>query len=319
MSQGDDPVTDTDIESNDWTAPSIIHENTDTPISKAVLLQPQPVVPHEPPEANLEYAHYNSFEADITETEAKVGTAIPMLAKKGEHCQRLGSDGWQNIRYADVQKQFQATPVFTSLKTNSSLAMVTPPWQSVTILEKMDLCLGAISYGLLQQRKHFTDIYDSASPEVKDFISKEFLAKESAFKKTSDALLQYTCGKRSEVIQQRRGIYKPNNKTLSELLHAIPPSTTSLFSEPQLSELIKEQGGVMKFFPGRFRSQYRQKISRKENMPSQEAKNRRVDNFKRYNYKRQPVRSANHPAPAGGKRQFQPPPGKQRPRFDGRK
>lgn len=308
-------------EANKWDAPSVLDGEMDYLVSEA-----EPVPSPQPGETDLEIDHFYSFDPETVETEAKVGPANPILVKQGTQCQRLGSDGWQNIRYADVQKQFQATPVFTSLKTNSALAMVTPPWQSIILLEKMDLSLGAITNGLLQQRHHFTDIFNQASPEAKRYINQNFLSKDSAFRKTSDALLQYTCGKRAEVLQQRRGVYKPSNKTLNELLQAIPPSSTQLFSEPQLSDLIKEQGGLMKFFPGRFRTAYKHKnITRKENIPVQETKERRVEggaSYRRPNFRPhfQPDRSSMRPPATGGRRQYQPPPGKQRrPRFDGRK
>lgn len=221
---------DDESDGNNWEAPEIVEPDIAT---------------------EREEENFFDFSPATKETEAKIGTADEGLAKQGSHCQRLGESSWQNIRYAEVQKQFQASPVFTSLKTNSNLATVTPNWQTVALLEKMDACLGAITHGLLQQRKQFQEIYNKASLEIKSHISKNFLATESAFRRTSDSLLQYTCGKRAEIIQQRRSIYTPANKTFNELLHSIPPSNTHLFSEPQLSDLIKEQGGANKFFPFR--------------------------------------------------------------------
>lgn len=194
------------------------------------------------------------FTPGTKETEGKVTKADDTLIKQACDCQRFNSDGWQNIRYADVQKTFQATPAFTSLKVNGNLATVTPAWQLVSVLERTDLSLAAITHGLLQQRQTFQELYKNAPPTVKSHISKHFLAPESTFRKTSDSLLQYVCGKRAEIIQQRRGIYKPQNRTLNELLHAIPPSETHLFAEPQLSELVKEQGGVTKLFPNKRRT-----------------------------------------------------------------
>lgn len=194
------------------------------------------------------------FAPETKESEAKVSKATDKMVEMGTRCQKLDTDGWQNIRYAEVQKMFQATPVFTALKVNGHLASVTPSWQLVSILEKMDLCLGAVSHGLLQQRTAFEETYANAPPDVKAYLSKHFLTKDKAqFRKVSDSLLQYTCGKRAEILEQRRALYKPQNKTMSELLHAIPPSTTLLFAEPQLSDLIKEQGGVSKVFPGKFK------------------------------------------------------------------
>ncbi|KAJ8729876.1 hypothetical protein PYW07_016914 [Mythimna separata] len=189
---------------------------------------------------------------DTTENEEMVSVAEESLVKQGIASQRLGTDGWLSINYIEGQKKFQAAPVFTNLQINSHLAAITPSAQHVTVLEKMDLCLGGITHGLLQQRKEFQEIYKKATLEVKSVISKYFLSFESSFRRTSDTLLQYTCGKRAQIIQQRRSIYKPSNQKLYELLHAIPPSATHLFSEPKLSALLKEQGGINKFFPDKY-------------------------------------------------------------------
>ncbi|KOB67412.1 putative transposon Ty3-I Gag-Pol polyprotein, partial [Operophtera brumata] len=202
-------------ETDDWVAPAI----TD-------------VEPAESQEAEPIEDHFFDFAPDTKESESKIGIAEEAMLKQGSRCLRLGEASWQNIRYADVQKLFQATLVFTSLKVNSVLATVTPGWKTVALLDKMDACLGAIIHGILQQRKHFQNIC-------------------SEFRHTSDSLLQYTCGRRAKIFQQRRSVFKPINKTLNELLHAIPPSNTHLFAEPQLGDLIKEQGGVHKFFPVR--------------------------------------------------------------------
>lgn len=107
------------------------------------------------------------FAPETKKVEGKVGKADEVLVKQGIQCQRLDSESWQQIRYAEVQKNFKATPVFTNLKVNSNLATVTPSWQLVSVLEKTDLSFGAISHGLLMQRKTFQDIYQEAPPVVK--------------------------------------------------------------------------------------------------------------------------------------------------------
>lgn len=188
------------------------------------------------------------FNPFTTEAEAKLSSANPDLVKQGIQCQRLESPGWANIKYAEVQKKFQATPVFCNLKVNNILASVAPKGPISSILEKTDLCLGAISHGLFQQRQQFQEIYNSSPPEVKSFLGKNFLAPESSFKKTSDALLQYVCGRRAETFQARRSAFKGRSKSLHEILHNIPPSSTHLFTEEKLTEAVKEQGGVGKFF-----------------------------------------------------------------------
>ncbi|CAH0398623.1 unnamed protein product [Chilo suppressalis] len=221
------------------------------------------------------------FSPLVVESQVKIAKADPELAKQGSRCQRLGEDTWKNIRYADVQKQFQATPVFTSLKVNSHLALATPFWHSVSILERIDSTLAAISHGLLQQRKHFEECCQNLSPELKSQANKELLGPESKFKKTSDALLQYTCGKRSEIIHQRRQLYKASNKALNEILHDIPPSDTHLFSEKSLSEVVKDHGGPHKMFPAK---------SRKPSKNKQTASSRNFHNNRKNFTNKEPFR-----------------------------
>lgn len=189
------------------------------------------------------------FKPCTTEVEPKFSKADPVLAEQGIECQRLGTDNWKYIRYSEVQKQFQATPTFSALKVNNLFAGVTPSWTSVAILEKTDLILGAITNGLLQQRQIFEELCDKLPQEVKQRVGHEFLGNNSKFRKNSDALLQYVCGRRGEVIQQRRDTYKVKNKALHEIIHSIPPSECHLFKEPELTQVVKDQGGIQKFFP----------------------------------------------------------------------
>lgn len=239
------------VESNDFEA-----KNQETQMSQEESLRTQIIeaqrrlfeLQQENPQPESNKLEIN-FSPSVVESQVKIVKADPEIAKQGSKCQRLGEDTWKNIRYAEVQKQFQATPVFTALKVNSHLALATPFWHSVSILERMDTTLAAISHGLLQQRKHFEECCQNLSPDLKSQINKEILGADSKFKKTSDAILQYTCGKRSEIIQQRRQLYKASNKALNEILHDIPPSDTHLFSEKSLSEVVKDQGGSHKMFP----------------------------------------------------------------------
>lgn len=158
-----------------------------------------------------------------------------------------------------MQKYFQATPVFTSLKVNPQLALATPFWHSVTILEKTDSTLAAITHGLLQQRQAFISACENLPLEVKKHLNDVVLEKGTEFRDTSDRLLQYTCGKRAEIIQQRRELYKASNKVINEILHDIPPSDTHLFSEEKLAEVVKDQGGPQKMFPPKFKKVYKKK------------------------------------------------------------
>ncbi|KAJ2937720.1 hypothetical protein O0L34_g17864 [Tuta absoluta] len=222
-----------------------------------------------------------NFAPNTKESESKFSKADPILAQQGIHCQRLGTEEWKNIRYGDVQKQFQAHPVFSALKVNNSFAGISPNWTSIAILEKFDLTLGAITNGLFQQRKTFIELWDKLPRESKQEANQEFL--NSKFREDCNALLQYTCGRRAEIIQQRRNTYKIRNKALHEIIHSIPPSDTHLFREPDLSQTVKDQGGIHKFFPF------------KKSQPRTSKTFPRADNKERnYAYKRNSAKAANY-------------------------
>lgn len=203
-------------------------------------------------EAESQYQDYD-FEPITTEKEAKLSKADPLLLKQGIECQRFGTSGWENIRYCEVQKQFQASPAFCALKTNNVLAHVTPTWSSISILEKFDHTLGAITNGLLQQRNIFKEVRNKLPEDIRQKVGKDFMAADSKFRKNSDELFQYVCGRRSEVLKMRRSTYKPKNKVLASLLDDIPPTEHHLFDDAKLTQAIKEQGGVYKFFPFKHR------------------------------------------------------------------
>lgn len=203
-------------------------------------------------ETESNYENYD-FEPNTVEKEGKLSKADPLLLKQGIECQRFRTQSWGNIRYSEVQKQFQASPAFCSLKTNNILANVTPNWSSIAILEKFDHTLGAITNGLLQQRKIFKEVCDKLPNSIRQKVGYDFLAMDSKFRKSSDDLLQYVCGRRSEVLKMRRSTYKPKNKVLAGLLQDIPPTEYHLFDDEKLSEAIKQQGGTQKFFPVKYK------------------------------------------------------------------
>lgn len=231
------------------------------------------------------------FSPCTTEAEPKLGKANPQLVDQGRKCQRLGDDGWKNIRYAEVQKTFHVAPVFGSLKVNSLLATSTPRTALQGHLEKTDLTLGAISYGLFLQRKAFEDAWKKLDSNAQQEVQKKFLAPECEFRKISDGLVQYTCGRRAEVLQTRRETYKPTNKVLHDILHDIPPSDTHLFCEDKLGEAVKNQGGVHKFLPKRnFYSNNKSVRKTTATAPKRPSKNIREGRIQ--SNKRQPFRNA---------------------------
>ncbi|KAI8427650.1 hypothetical protein MSG28_002121 [Choristoneura fumiferana] len=181
------------------------------------------------------------FMPKTTEQEPKIRKADPKALKYGIECQRLGQSGWANLRYGETGKLFQATPAFCALKTNTVLAGVAPKWKFAETLESFDGTLGAITNGLIQQRLIFEEILASLPKDVRKKVKKEYLGPESKFKKNSTDLLQYVCGKRTEVIRLRRKVFTPRNKVIKQIIHEIPPSETHLFEEKMLTDVVKEQ------------------------------------------------------------------------------
>ncbi|XP_053613633.1 uncharacterized protein LOC128677073 [Plodia interpunctella] len=190
-----------------------------------------------------------NFEPNTVEGDPKITKADPYFVAQCIQCQRFGQEGWKNIRYSEKQKQYQATPAFHALKVNNILASVSPTWKSTMTLEKFDTVLGAITHGLLQQRKDFHDLVNGLSPDAQNTVARDFGT--SKYKANADSLLQYVCGRRAEVIEQRRAVYKVPNKALNEALHNIPPSETHLFCDNLLSQTIKDcsTGDIKNIFP----------------------------------------------------------------------
>ncbi|KAH9630001.1 hypothetical protein HF086_001471 [Spodoptera exigua] len=77
------------------------------------------------------------------------------INKEGIECQRLGSEGWNRIRYKEVEKRLQAASVFSALKVNIELGSLKN--QPFPFLAKQEGMLGTISHGLLLQRKALAD------------------------------------------------------------------------------------------------------------------------------------------------------------------
>lgn len=218
----------------------------DEPLKEEYSNEPDKVMLSED-DSETEY----NFEATTTEQDPKIRKAEPTPLKFGIKCQRLGQSGWNNLKFAETGKQFQATPAFCALIVNNILAGASPKLKFADILETFDLTLGAITNGLIQQRIIFEDTLKTLPQEAARKIRKKFLSPSSDFKNNSEALLQYVCGRRADVLKQRRNILMPRNKDLKNMIQEIPPSDSHLFEEKALSDLIKEQGGIQKFFPSK--------------------------------------------------------------------
>lgn len=187
------------------------------------------------------------FLPDVREAEPKIPEPLPEIKAEGIACHRFDSDGWNRVRYKDVEKKLHASPVFSSLKINPDLANL--GIQGYRTLERQDGLLGTIAHGLLTQRKGVAEELQELVkefPETAERVKK--ILNESVVKTKSDELLQFVIAHRAETIDMRRKAFKPRNDVLKQRLAEIPPSPTHLFNEKKLSSLIKDVGGSSKIF-----------------------------------------------------------------------
>lgn len=218
------------------------------------------------------------FRPSIKEMDPPIPEPSESIRKEGINCQRLGSEGWNRIRYKEVEKRLQAAPVFSALKVNVELGTVKS--QPSLFLVKQEGMLGTISHGLLLQRKALADGLNNIVKKCPDAGEelRKLLADDSQFKILSDDLLQFVCAHRAETIEARRRAYKSKNDLLAAALHSIPPSPTHLFDEKQLGTFLRDNGGLTQVFPSinnRFSERKGNKESfRKPTVPSHPARGR---------------------------------------------
>ncbi|KAI8428780.1 hypothetical protein MSG28_007454 [Choristoneura fumiferana] len=162
----------------------------------------------------------------------------PHIAEQGVKVLRLGDTTYNQIRYVEVQKRLHAAPVFGTLKANPVLVKHITPNPVQDQLGKMDYVLGTVVHGLLMQRDALHGALKDLSnkhPGLKEDL-KSHLSTGSAMKTISDDLLQFACGRRNEIIEQRRNLLIPKDEYQASLLNSVPPSTTHLFCETKLAE-----------------------------------------------------------------------------------
>lgn len=213
------------LESSDWKAPALTPEDDDEDFG---------------------------FSPQTKEQEPPISTPKAHIEEQGIRCLRLGELAYKQIRYAEVQKKLQAFPVFHASKVNPFLIKLNPANASSDSLAKQESSFGAILHGLLLQREALTSAIKELSSKhnsLKSDIKEALAGPNSAFKAISDDILQYVCGRKVEIIELRRNAILPKDEYYATLLNAIPPSSTHLFDEQQVSELMK-QPSLQGFFRG---------------------------------------------------------------------
>ncbi|KOB66159.1 putative reverse transcriptase-7 [Operophtera brumata] len=219
-------------------------ENENEPeISSWRAPSPLLVSPSEnPPKEMVE--NWDIFSPSTKESEPAIPRANPILEEQGLKCQRLGETTWNKIRYSEAQKKLHASPVFNCLRVNATLQQYSYPSQIKDLLGKCDSAFGTITHGLLAQRLKLQEALKKVAdqhPDAADTLKKALMA-ENEFRSLSDDLLQYSCGKRAEIIEYRRKLYEPKNKYYRSFLEEIPPTGTHLWDEEKLQLAIKTHG-----------------------------------------------------------------------------
>ncbi|KAJ8710698.1 hypothetical protein PYW08_009213 [Mythimna loreyi] len=274
----------------------ICSKNNDNDLDNSSWRAPSPVLDLPNEDSNENNINWDIFSPSTKESEPAIPRANPILEQQGLKCQRLGESTWNKIRYADSQKKLQASPVFHCLRINTTMYQHSHPNQLKDVLGKCDSAFGTITHGLLVQRLKLQEALKKVAeqhPEATESL-KKMLASESEFRSISDDLLQYTCGKRAEVIESRRKLYEPKNNFYRSVLNDIPPSGTHLWDEDKLQEAIKTHG-VAKIAPAPRRILSNYTYNEKENKPKQP---RDINSFRK---------------PHQGVKKFRKPESKQRP------
>lgn len=253
-------------------------------------------------EGGEDNAELFEFVPNTKEQEPAVPPANPVIESQGIQCLRLGQLSYNKIRYIEAQKKLQAFPVFSALRVNKELSYASSSDQTQNLLTKADSNLAIILHGLLAQRDYFAEGMKSLiskHPSIKSDVQNIFNGPDSKFKQVSDDVVQFVCGKRAEVIEQRRKKFFPRNPQVVSLLEGIPPSSTHLFEEQRFSDVTRQHGSMFrtsfrKPLPGQVSQPFR-KVShsqQKATRPSNQSRGTSAKAHASYGNRREGARDA---------------------------
>lgn len=184
------------------------------------------------------------FHPSTIEREPDIQEPSPELVLQGVQCQRLGEPSWDRVRYLEAEKRLKRSGIFQPLEMNSMFVGVS---SSDSYLQKQERLLGTVTHGLLAQRQalrqnceRLVNLAKNAGPDlcrnIGSLVEKCLLDKDSTFRLESDALLQFVCGKRAEVLSDRRKAVEPKDEEKRRRLRSIPPSQHHIFDEDALTK-----------------------------------------------------------------------------------
>lgn len=260
-SSGDSNITQT---SAGWTPSSVLQETI--------------VVKHELPEVPF------VFTPIIKERQPDIPEPSTETEATGHTCQRFNSKAWCNIPYQEAQKALHAAGSFAQLQVNPEL--LGPSSAFGDLLANTEGDFGTLCHGLLLQRQFLAEALNqviSRHPAAASDLRLCLSAEESPFRQSSDNLLQFVCGKRSELIAKRRKIVESSSNVHPRFLKDIPPAGGYLFEEKQLADVLRSQQGTSRA-PQLRRIQHSRETLRK------------CQNSRLYDVRKRPTLFNDHPA-----------------------
>lgn len=170
--------------------------------------------------------------------------------------QHFNSPDWAQVRYSEVQKGYNSTPGFVELESNDVLKNFERN-RSLAVVENS---LAAMSHAVILQNEAFQKglcqfiswVSELKNPTTTEEITSKIneIFADGEYQKIQSDLLQMICGKRADIVQQRRdGILNSVKEScLKETLRKIPPTAHNLFDDAKLTDFVGKQGGVLKIF-----------------------------------------------------------------------
>jgi hypothetical protein len=187
--------------------------------------------------------------------EPAIPKSLPGLVDFINSVQRFDSQDWDNVRYAEVQKQYCSSPGFTYLETNDEIK----PFDKFNSLALIERGFATMTQALIKQNKaaqcgfkklvEWSNSVTVVTPKLlEDKLNEIFV--QGSFQKISNDVLQIACGHRAELIQQRRDniLRSIKDNFLKASLKKIPPTCDSLFNKELFANAIEKAGGPSKIF-----------------------------------------------------------------------
>ncbi|KOB77502.1 Uncharacterized protein OBRU01_00690 [Operophtera brumata] len=193
------------------------------------------------------------FSLNTVLKEPSISKSLPAHVELLKTIQHFETDDWDNVRYAEVQKQYCSSPGFNFLETNDEFK----PYEKSNSLALVERGFAAITQAVIKHNEAsqagFKSLIEWAestrnlsSKTLKEKINNIFV--KGSFQKTSSDTLQLACGHRAEIIQQRRDsvLRSIKDSYVKASLRKIPPSCENLFQKDVLSSAIEKAGGTAK-------------------------------------------------------------------------